>query len=130
MPAEYIIDAERGIVFSRGVGTVTDDDLQQHAAKLKADPAFKASFRQFADFSEVKELRITSGGIASIAGKANPFGPDAIRAAYAPQDLIFGMARMFATMHEASSLLVTRDRAAAERHLGLAAGESEKVFQR
>jgi hypothetical protein len=37
---------------------------------------------------------------------------------------------MFASMHNASNLLATHDRAAAERHVGLEAGESEKVFQR
>jgi hypothetical protein len=46
MPAEYIIDTVRGIVFSRGLGTITDDELRHHAASLKADPRFKPTFRQ------------------------------------------------------------------------------------
>ncbi|HEV2114111.1 MAG TPA: hypothetical protein VGR50_08160, partial [Terriglobales bacterium] len=85
MPAEYIIDGNRGIVFTRGFGTLTDGDLRQHAAALKADPAFKGDFRQFTDFSAVIDPTVTVEGVTSITGRANPFGPEARRAVYVPQ---------------------------------------------
>lgn len=128
MPAEYIIDEARGIVFTRAFGTLTDDDLREHASRLKADARLKPYFRQIADFSDVQELTVTAAGVRAIAGAANPFGPAAVRAVYAPQDALFGLARMFEAAHDASHLLVTRDRAAAERHVGLEAGESKRIF--
>src|SRR5579864_704527 len=125
MPTEYVIDNARGIVFTRAFGTLTDDDLRDHAVKLKADPSFMPTFRQLVDFSGVSEVALTSRGVTSVAGAANPFERAAVRAIFAPQDAIFGLARMFEVVHDSTNLLVTRDRAAADRHVGLEAGASE-----
>ena len=124
MPADYRIDVKRRIVFTTGHGVVTDEDICRHALDLKVDPLFEQTFRQFADLSQVSEFKVTSSGIASIVGDANPFPPDAIRAYYAPRVAIFGMARMFELRHTESGMLVTNSREEAERHVGLAPGES------
>ena len=124
MPAGYTIDVARGIVFTRVFGVITDDDLREHARKLKSDPQFKPTFRQFADFSEVTGVEVTAAGVASIIGSANPFPSDAVRAVLAPNPTAFGLARLFEARHEASAMLVTRSREEAERHVGLAPGES------
>jgi hypothetical protein len=124
MPADYHIDVARGMVFSRGFGVVTDDELREHARTLKRDPQFQPSFRQFIDFSGVTSVEVTAQGVASILGKANPFPPDAIRSIFAPSEAAFGLARLFEMRHGASAMLVTRSREQAERHVGLAPGES------
>jgi len=124
VPSDYTIDVERGIVFSRGFGVITDDELREHVRKLKSDPNFQPTFRQFADFSGVTVVEITTNGIASIIGSANPFPPNAVRAIFAPNATTFGLARMFEAKHTESSMLVTRSREEAERHVGLAPGES------
>lgn len=124
MPAGYTIDAARGIVFSRAFGVITDDDLREHARKLKSDPQFQPAFRQFADFSGVTGVEVTATGVASIVGSSNPFPPDAVRAVFAPNPTAFGLSRLFEARHEASGMLVTRSREEAERHVGLAPGES------
>lgn len=129
MPAVYKIDVARGIVFTRGYGVVTDDDIVRHAHDLKNDPLFRPTFRQFTDFSEVAEIKVTSEGVASILSDANPFPPDAVRAVYAPSKLAFGMSRMFEIRHRASAMLVTDSREEAERHVGLAPGESVSLSQ-
>jgi hypothetical protein len=124
MPAEYTIDAARGIVFTRGFGVITDDELREHASSLKRDPQFQPSFRQFVDFSEVTEVEVTAAGVGSILGRSNPFPPDAVRAILAPDPTTFGLSRIFEARHDASAMLVTRSREEAEQHVGLAAGAS------
>jgi hypothetical protein len=37
MPGSYLIDLEQGLVFSRGWGVLTDDELHWHAETLAAD---------------------------------------------------------------------------------------------
>jgi hypothetical protein len=124
MPADYTIDIARGIVFTRAFGVITDVELREHARTLKSDPKFQPTFRQFGDFSEVTEVQITGAGIASIVGSANPFPPDAVRALFAPNATVFGLARMFEIRQHGEHILVTRSREEAERHVGLSPGES------
>jgi len=124
VPAEYTIDLARAIVFTRGYGVITDDDLRNHASMLRRDPSFQPTFRQFVDFSAVTGVEVTAAGVASILGSANPFPPDAVRAVFVSNDAAFGLSRLFEIRHAASGMLVTRSREEAERHVGLAPGES------
>jgi hypothetical protein len=124
MAFDYAIDVERGIVFTLAYGVLTDDDLRTHAYTLKRDPRFLPSFRQFADFAAVTAVEVTAPGVASILGSANPFPPDAVRAIFAPNDAAFGLSRLFEIRHTSAGMLVTRSREEAERHLGLAPGDS------
>lgn len=119
MPAQYIIDVEKRIVFSRGFGIVTDQDILGHASRLKRDPKFDPSFRQLIDASEITEVAVTPDGIVLLSGETNPFPADAVRAIFAPHDLVFGMARMFQLLHAEKNMLVTRSLEEAERHLGV-----------
>ena len=130
MPAEYIIDTARGLVFSRGYGVITDDDLIAHVRSLAANPLFEGITRQFTDFSDVTEVHVTSDRLRQISGAANPFPMDSYRAILAPTDVAFGMSRMFEMLRSGENLLVTRSREVAERHLGLAPGESLEIAKR
>ena len=113
-----------GIVFSRGFGVITDEELREHARSLKSDPQFQPTFKQFADFSAVTGVEVTAAGVASIIGSSNRFPPDAVRAIFARNATAFGLARLFEARHDASGMLVTRSREEAERHVGIAPGES------
>jgi hypothetical protein len=124
MPFDYSIDVEGGIVFTLAYGVLTDDELRAHAYTLKRDPRFLPTFRQFTDFAGVTAVEVTAAGVASIIGSANPFPPDAVRAIFAPNDAAFGLSRLFEIRHTSTGMLVTRSREEAERHLGLAPGES------
>jgi len=79
MPYSYVIDVEREVVFSRIWGTLTDDDVVDHATALKADPRFDAEFNQIIDMRELSDLQVTSPGIRRVAHLV-PFRPDARRA--------------------------------------------------
>ncbi|GEM_PF-1736699 len=107
MPGDYILLVERKLVFSRAFGVLTDADLRDHARQLKGDPRLDPSFRQFADFSALTDLRVTTSGVRSISGVANPFLPGCVRAILVPTSESFGMARMFQMWHGAAGMLVT-----------------------
>ena len=94
MPASYLIDQERGVVFSRGWGVLTDEEILAHAKVLRADARLTPGLRQVADFRDVTTLGVTSEGVRR-AAKNNPWGPDARRSMIAPLDETLGMLRMF-----------------------------------
>ena len=94
MPASYRIDTELGIVFSFGTGTVTDEDLLNHQRSVSADPLFHPGLSQLVDGRGVTEVKATVHGIRALIS-GNPYGSGSKRAFVAPNDTIFGMARMF-----------------------------------
>jgi hypothetical protein len=94
MPASYLIDQPRGVVFSRAWGVLTDEEILAHAVTLRSDTRFTPGLRQVADFREPTKLAVTSDGVRR-AAKNNPFGPDARRSFVAPLDETLGMLRMF-----------------------------------
>jgi hypothetical protein len=94
MPASYLIDQARGVVFSRAWGVLTDEDILAHARVLRADARLTPGLRQVADFQDVTKLDVTSEGVRRAATN-NPWGPDARRSFVAPLDETLGMIRMF-----------------------------------
>ena len=94
MPGSYLIDVENRLVYSRGWGILTDDEVASHAGTLRADPRFNPDFRQIIDFSDLTEIRLTVAGIHGVA-QINPFRRDARRAFVVPSDVAYGLARMF-----------------------------------
>jgi hypothetical protein len=122
MPASYLIDHARRVVFSRGWGDLTDADLAGHQATLLADPAFEPTFGQLCDLSEVtSEAHVTTAGVQYLAGR-DVFAPWARRAFVAPRPLSFGLARIFALLRECRGELaieVYQDLAPARHWVGL-----------
>lgn len=96
MPAEHVIDAEAGVVYSRAWGVLTDDDLLDHQRRVRDDPDFRPGLNQLFDFYDVSEVAVTPAGIRTLAER-NPFGDGARRAfTVRPGALaMFGLLRMF-----------------------------------
>ncbi len=94
MPGSYLINVTDGIVFTRGWGTLADDEIKAHAETLKADPRFKRTFRQIGVFIEADAIILTAEAIRIVALN-NPFPPDARRAFVVSTDEAYGLARMF-----------------------------------
>ncbi len=94
MPGSYLIDAARGLVFTRAWGVLADDEIIAHARELRADPRFKPTFRQICTFLETTKIILTSEAIRSVANN-NPFPRDARRAFVVTTDEAYGLARMF-----------------------------------
>jgi hypothetical protein len=85
MPGSYLIDLAHRLVFSRGWGVLTDDDIASHAETLRKDPRFDQGFQQIADFRDLSEIRLTAAGIHGVA-QINPFRRDSRRALVVPSE--------------------------------------------
>ena len=120
MPASYLIDQERGVVFSRAWGVLTDKDLLAHAKVLRSDARLTPGLPQICDFRDVTKLGVTSEGVRRVA-RNNPFEPDARRSFVAPADETVGMIRMFGIYMNAdnSQFRIFRTLAPAMEWIGL-----------
>ena len=96
MPAEYHIDRQSNVLFSRAWGTLSDSDLLEHQRLITNDPAFTPDLHQLFDFTEVTRVALTSAGIQLLASR-DPFGVGAKRAFIVTPGAMamFGMLRMF-----------------------------------
>lgn len=100
MPGSYWIDAQRGIVFSRGWGAMSDGEIVAHAQDLGKDPRFRSTFRQVVDFRDLHEIQVTSEGVRTLA-QVHPFHRQAHRAVVVASDAVFGLTRMFTLLADA-----------------------------
>ncbi len=117
MPAEYRIDRSRHVVYSRAWGVLTDQDLADNRAALFGDPAFEPDLSQLYDFTDVTEVKVTSGALLRLA-LSSRFAPTVRRAVVVSTDEAFGMARMYSILSGREDLIqVFRDRASAVRWL-------------
>ncbi len=101
MPATYVIDVARHLVISTGSGVVNDDDIRNHHAQLRRDPAFDPTFDQLTDFTGVTKVELSSETVRIIASE-QIFAEHSRRAVVAPTTQIFGLARMFQAYRELS----------------------------
>jgi hypothetical protein len=99
MPATYKIDQENRLVLSTAWGTFSFSDALAHKEKLLSDPDFEPTYSQISDFTQVTEVALSNDEIRSFA-EFTVFSPQSRRAIIAPEDVKFGMARMFATLRE------------------------------
>jgi hypothetical protein len=120
LPATYSIDIERRLVVSRAWGTMTDDDVREHARLLRADPLFDPTFRQLVDMCGITEDHVDTG-TKQQASYDQLFTPGVRRAWVASKDYSFGMARMYAVAAErqGQTIGVFRSLYEAEEWLGL-----------
>ena len=105
---------------------LSDAELFAHARALKQDPRFSPTSRQLLDFSDVTSLFVTADGVRTMVG-LNPWGRGSRRAAIAPSDLAFGLARMYEalTQLEHGEFQVFRTMNEGMGWLGLTAVQSE-----
>jgi hypothetical protein len=94
MPATFEIDHDARLVRSRAWGVLVDDDLAATQSGVRADPRFDPEYSQLFDFSAVTEVRVTRDGLLALASRT-PYAPTSRRAMVVPDDLGFGMARMY-----------------------------------
>jgi len=80
MPWDYVIFADKRLVYSRGWGDVTDADVLDHQRRLAEDPQFRNDFSQLIDFLGANSLKaLTFDGIRK-AAQRHVFGPGSRRA--------------------------------------------------
>ncbi len=100
MPGCYKIDKERRIVMSTGYGVVTREDFLEHQNKILADPDFDPSYAQLLDFGHMTKLEVNAEDVRLLAER-NVFAAEARRAIVVPDDVGFGLARMFELLRDA-----------------------------
>lgn len=117
MSINYRIDASHGMIFTNFSDMVTDSDFQDFMDAFAQDPAFNPNFAHLVDWSQIVSFKISTAAIAAVARK-QLFSSHAKRAIVAPNDCIFGMARML-QMQQDGSLEVFRSLAEAQEWLGI-----------
>jgi hypothetical protein len=99
MPAFYKIDKERRLVLSSASGVFSLADALSHQQKLSQDPDFDPSFSQIADFTQVTQVNLSASDVRELAQRS-VFSPQSRRALLVPNDLAYGLGRMFEILRE------------------------------
>lgn len=105
MPGAYEIDPQRGLVISRWWGVTDDEELIGHYERLRRVPAFDPTYWEPADVRDVERYS-TAGVTIEAVARVRIVAAGVRRAAIAPNDVAFGLARMFATYAESQDHLV------------------------
>lgn len=97
MTISFRLDSQLSFVISEGSGTLTIQDLIGHAESLRSDPVL-SGHDELVDLSRVEKVEVTSEGLRQLASTVARLNPD--RKAYrvavvAPDDVVYGMARMY-----------------------------------
>jgi hypothetical protein len=115
MPATYEIDKERRLVISSATGPFLMADGLGHQERLRKDPDFDPTYSQLMDFTAVTEFKIGVDEVQALAQRGL-FSAASRRAIVVPNDLGYGLARMFEMFRENAGefgIRVFRDRAEA-----------------
>ena len=96
MPADFSIDAQRRIVFSRAEGVLTVAEILDNSDRMRRDPEFRPDFNQLFDLRGVTKFELSNEDIEQLARQLI-FAPESRRAFLVTPGLQVGMARMFAT---------------------------------
>ena len=94
MPASFLVDVERRIIFLRLSGVVTEEELFTTARAANNDERAKGGFARLINLAEATELRISSAGVRRLAEVAREFNTG-LRALVATSPVTFGIARMW-----------------------------------
>lgn len=95
MAHDVRIDPERRLVEIKATGTVTDDDVRSMGDRMRGDSSIAPDFDQLFDASGVSEMTLSSKEVRAMSAREPFFSTSSRRAIVAPDDLGFGMARMF-----------------------------------
>jgi len=96
MPYNFIIDAERHVVFSRGIGVFTHAEYLAHISRLEREVLFRPEFNQVVDCRLITKMDFTGDQLADLASKS-VFAKSSRRAFVVSSDLHFGLSRVLAT---------------------------------
>ena len=101
MPISYRIDRERALVITEAWGVLTDEDILDHKTRLLNDPGFEPKLMELSDIRSIERLDVTQAGIKAMvqhdaANLARRAGHRVLLVV--PNDLVFGMARMYELM--------------------------------
>jgi hypothetical protein len=132
MPADFFIDRERRIVFSKAVGACGRADILDHMDRSQRHPDFHREMEQLFDFREVTKAMLSEEDVRLLASR-NIFSGQSRRALVVSSDVQFGLGRMFETYREGAGehgITIFREMADALSWLSLSREPDPKVFTR
>jgi hypothetical protein len=103
MPFEQRIDASQGIAFLTFHGEVTEEDVQVAFMVSLSSLEMSPHLLRLVDFTKVTEFNLGTGDAARAAKQVQHRADRLCKgkvAIVAPQDLVFGMSRVFMTLTE------------------------------
>jgi hypothetical protein len=130
MPAKYVVDVGKRIVFTTFSGTLTFADVAAHAAALRKDPDFDPTFSELLDFTDVVSQELHYAELTTVAKHLDPFALRSKRAFVATTSLNIGNSRMYHVLRgDSPNARVFNSVEEARRWLGLDAGGEEEALE-
>jgi hypothetical protein len=137
MPIEYLIDHTLQLVSAKGRGELTAEDIFGYQQEVWSRPDV-AGYHELMDMTEVERIAEPRTEeireLARVSARQDPPGVQSKFAIIAPQDLAFGLGRMYQTFRAlqpatTKEVAVFRTAADALRFLGLVteSGDSDRA---
>jgi hypothetical protein len=98
MSTSFRIDPRLGVIFTVCCEKVTESEVLNYLRTVPQDPAYSPAFSHLIDCTQVTSFEVSADLTRSVAGK-KLFSSRSKLAIVAPQDYIYGMARMFELQH-------------------------------
>jgi hypothetical protein len=119
--AQLTIDVNQRLVVHIFSGELSDADILELPSIVRSHPDFDPSFSEILDFSGITAGTVSTNGLVSLARRESSFSPTSIHVVIAPQDHIFGLARMAEVLagRTRPQVVVVRTMDEARRILGL-----------
>jgi hypothetical protein len=92
--AQLAIDVNQRLVVHTFSGVLTDADIAGLPARVRSHPDFDPTFSELLDFSGVTAGTISTSALDAVARSKSSFSRASLHVLIAPQDHIFGLARM------------------------------------
>jgi hypothetical protein len=100
VPVIISIDHEQRLAKRTYSGVVTSHDLLDSIREYRSTPGFDPSYDELMDFRAAEKIEAPVEDIRQCAITPVPFSNDTKRVILAPQELIFGLARMYQILGE------------------------------
>ena len=129
MPVDIKIEQRERIVFRSFRGDVSENDVVSVRERLLREPLFDPNFSHVIDFTEVNEIRVSSDFIRGFANKESIFAEGVRQIVVAPQEHIYGLARMAQILRQlrtrGMNIDVVRCKREARKSLGITDAENK-----
>ena len=119
MPITIVIDVANRVVITKCVGNLTFAEMREAAHGLARDPQFRPEFSQLVDLNQVSKLSLSFAEISTFKQSFDPFSEVARRAVAAPNNVTYGVGRMYESLTNSANFSVFRTIEEARKWLGL-----------
>ena len=98
MTVSYTYDEKENFVYTKCSGVLTDQDLEEFAKAMAADPRIKTDLRELVDLRAVEEVKASTDSLGfmvhiNIDNKEKYLGKQI--AIVAPRELLYGLSKYF-----------------------------------